>query len=168
MLWDELLLMLASGTSLFIEAFFECAIAFNAQLTTTDTDQDRVNPTKWAMYRWIMHLLDSDSWLEMRGESPILFEILALRECVLHPNAQWSHELAEEILESAEMDVQETWKSLVEASGLTNDRAESAEDDTSESRQTHDVDMEDVPSNHRGWRRETGAWKPMPIGTVAA
>ena len=139
--------MLAAGSSLFIEAFLERAIAHNAKLTTADEDRDRVDPTKWAIYRWIMHVLDSDSWLEMRGESPVLFEILALRECILHPNTQWSHELAEEILEDAEMDVRATWKSLVEASALLSDHdAEAGGEATKETKRTDDVKMEDVPS----------------------
>ncbi|KAH0007746.1 Las1-domain-containing protein, partial [Aureobasidium melanogenum] len=168
LIWDELLIMLASGSSLFVEAFFERAIAHNAKMKTTDEDRDRADPTKWAIYRWIMHLLDSDSWLEMRGESPELFEILALRECILHPNTQWSHELAEEILEDAEMDVQTTWKSLVEASALVGDHDEDAEEGaTKETRRTDDVEMEDVPSEQGGWRRETGVWESVPIGTVS-
>lgn len=168
MIWDELLIMLASGSSLFIEAFFERAIAHNARMKTTDEDRDRADPTKWAIYRWIMHLLDSDSWLEMRGESPELFEILALRECILHPNTQWSHELAEEILDDAEMDVQTTWKSLVEASALVGDHEVDAEEGaTKETKRTDDVEMEDVPSEQGGWRRETGVWEGVPIGTVS-
>lgn len=168
LVWDEFLIMLASGSSLFIEAFFERAIAHNARLTTTDEDRDRADPTKWAIYRWIMHVLDSDAWLEMRGESPVLFETLALRECILHPNTQWSHELAEEILEDAEMDVRTTWKSLVKASALVSDHdADSEEDTQKETKRTDDVKMEDVPSEHGGWRRETGAWGCVPIGTVA-
>lgn len=167
MLWDELLLMLASGSSMFLEAFFERAVAYNAELTSAIEDQDRADPTKWAMYRWIMHLLESDNWLELRGDSPVLFETLALRECVLHPNTQWSQKLAEEILEDAEMDVQATWKSLVVASGLSGDEdAGTKGEEPGEKRQTDDVDMEDVSSKHGGWRRETGAWELVPIGTV--
>jgi ribosomal biogenesis protein LAS1 len=168
LIWDDLLIMLASGSSLFIEAFLERAISHNARLTTTDEDQDRADPTKWAIYRWIMHVLDSESWLEMRGESPVLFEILALRECILNPNTQWSHELAKEILEDAEMDVRATWKSLVEASALLGDHdAEAEEAATKETKRTGDVEMEDVPSGQGGWRRETGAWESLPIGIVA-
>jgi ribosomal biogenesis protein LAS1 len=160
--------MLASGSPLFIEAFLERAIAHNARLTTTDEDRDRSDPTKWAIYRWIMHVLDSDKWLEMRGESPVLFEILALRECILHPNTQWSQELAEEILEDAEMDVRTTWKSLVEASALQSDYdAEAGEAAAKETKKTDDVRMEDVPSEQGGWRRETGVWEPVPIGIVS-
>ncbi|THW14121.1 Las1-domain-containing protein [Aureobasidium pullulans] len=167
LIWDELLIMLASGSSQFTEAFFERAIAHNAKLTTTNEDRDRADPTKWAMYRWIMHVLDSDAWLEMRGESPILYETLALRECVLHPNTQWSHELAEEILEDAEMDVQTTWKSLIKASALPDGHSIDVEEEASkETKKTDDVKMEDVPSE-QGWRRETGAWECVPIGTVS-
>ncbi|KAG9807371.1 hypothetical protein KCU98_g19628, partial [Aureobasidium melanogenum] len=94
--------------------------------------------------------------------------ILALRECILHPNTQWSHELAEEILEDAEMDVQTTWKSLVEASALVGDHDEDAEEGaTKETKRTDDVEMEDVPSEQGGWRRETGVWESVPIGTVS-
>ncbi|KAI5200731.1 Las1-domain-containing protein [Aureobasidium subglaciale] len=164
LIWDELLIMLAAGSSLFLEAFFERAIAHNAKLTTTNEDQDRADPTKWAIYRWIMHVLDSDSWLEARGDSPVLFEILALRECILHPNAQWSHKLAAEILEDAEVDVQSTWKSLVKASALYVDDEEEA---TKETEKTDNVEMEDVRSEHGRWRRETGVWECVPIGTVS-
>jgi ribosomal biogenesis protein LAS1 len=168
LIWDDLLIMLASGSALFIEAFFERAIAHNARLTTTDEDRDRADPTKWAIYRWIMHVLDSEKWLEMRGESPVLFEILALRECILHPNTQWSQELAEEILEDAEMDVRTTWKSLVEASALQSDHDTEAEEGaTKETKRTDDVKMEDVPLEQGGWRRETGVWEAVPIGIVS-
>jgi len=104
----------------------------------------------------------------MRGESPVLFEIMALRECILHPNAQWSQELAEEILEDAEVDVRSTWKSLVEASALQNDQdMDVSEGATKEMKKTDDVKMEDVPSEQGGWRRETGAWEAVPIGIVS-
>jgi ribosomal biogenesis protein LAS1 len=116
-----------------------------------------------------MHVLESDNWLEMRGESPVLFEIMVLRECCLHPNTQWSHELAEEVLEDAEVDVQTTWKSLVQASALLSDDQDGHVEGevVKHAQETGDVHMEDVRSEHGGWRRETGVWEGVPIGTVS-
>lgn len=171
MLWDELLLQLGKRSCGFAEAFLERAIAYIARFTTTDVDHDSGNPTKWAIYRWIMHLLFSDDWLEAR-ESGNDWRGTALRECALHPQSQWSKDLANDIVEQSDDEVRTICQGIVYASFLDDD--EEADKDGTNSAQGADsdgereVEMEEATqiSSHGGWRRPAGPWKPLPIGVV--
>lgn len=169
MLWDELLQMLARQSHLFFELFLECAVSHNARFTTSDDDTDKTSPTKWAIYRWILHLLDSSEWSVTRDQSSLDLECIVLRECALYPNNQWSLDLAEEILDDADKQVQSTWSKVVEASALDDEESEGSQAKQGAPEAAGavaDVVMEDTSLDYGGWRQGIQPLKSVPLGMV--
>ena len=132
--------------------FVEKAVAHIAAFTTTDSDQDGSDPTKWAVYRWLMHMLYSTGWEEARKGNTAEWEIVAMQECSLYPSSQWSQKVADELQRDVKQD-----------------------DDDREVDDGDDIVVEDVGSattvevsaaKRKGWRLAAEPWKPLPIGVV--
>lgn len=169
MLWDELLQMLAKSSPFFLEVFLERAVAHNAEFTSSEDDTDRSSPAEWAIFRWILHVLNSPEWSETREKTPLDLKCVVLRECALYPNAQWSLDLAEEILEDADKHIRSTWSQLMDVSALDEEQGEEghAEQEASlTSNPNADALMEDASSDCGGWRQGVQPWKPVPLGVV--
>ncbi|KAJ9618935.1 rRNA-processing protein las1 [Taxawa tesnikishii (nom. ined.)] len=145
MLWDEPLIALVRE----FRPFFESLVMYMISTLATSTDiEDEVDTQKEALFEWLKHILQSDSWERIRSHGDTDYQSTMLRECCLRPG-YWPKKLGEFVLSVSKDDIEQTWGTVFRASLLQTGEAKAGSDD------------EEISW---GWRRDSEAWEPRPIG----
>lgn len=164
MLWDEPLIALVRE----FRPFFESLVMYMISTLATSTDiEDEVDTQKEALFEWLKHILQSDSWERIRSHGDTDYQSTMLRECCLRPG-YWPKKLGEFVLSVSKDDIEQTWGTVFRASLLQTGEAKAGSDveeepSTMAARASGDVVGEDEEISW-GWRRDSEAWEPRPIG----
>ncbi|KAL1302890.1 hypothetical protein AAFC00_003217 [Neodothiora populina] len=161
LLWDELLLELRLSSETFMEVFLERAVSYIAAFTNFDDDDDRSDPGKWTIYRWVMHILYSERWVQSRASTAADWESLTLLECSLYPGVKWVQNLTSDVEEAAKAAKDDVTSP---ASGSLDD-ASSSKTSTRDGKKMNS-DFADAPAQKRRRWRQDDLWEPIPIGVV--
>lgn len=165
LLWSSFLVKFSISFPTFLQALVDRLFTFlNSQwLGNRGAEQD---PTKEAMYEWIIYILTSAEW-EVVYESSIGGQhvVQTLERCFTAPTS-WNLRVAEALLQYEVTPSREQWSELLKAARDEEMEINSMEVDSTVVESKVETEVKKVTEKASGPQKYVGLWKPKPIGVL--
>ncbi|KZF26631.1 Las1-domain-containing protein [Xylona heveae TC161] len=185
-MWDDFLKYLTGRERDFLSAVLEEMAAMLVQPSRLDI---KIDAYREAVYLWLIHLLESDTWKARRRRCfSSVRSVIAT--CIMSPN-HWTRRVSTRLVESGSQELKDEFGELVElqtiemgeieggsksneeekAAAYSNNYARLLEKETTDEDRVGNEDrrlkrQKTQPSLQNGWSKWDGPWLPKPIGVV--
>ena len=172
LLWDQLLITLASESNIFLAIFLESIVVELANISS-DALSERLTV---GLHYWLTRILASSSWRNTLALQSFSVSDRIMETCCLSPAAS-SQKIAEMMLELQEGDEEfvARWRPLYRAAFTASGEAMAengsldrvpGDGDALSGLVEEDLSVGRDVQGPPGWRMHVGPWKPLPIGVV--
>ncbi|KAF2806506.1 Las1-domain-containing protein [Mytilinidion resinicola] len=154
LIWDKLLVQLHTHQVGFLSILLAQMVDYLGEPSTQHVSYE---PTKDALFEWIIHLLSQKSWKASLGKSQITLTEEVLAKCLLSVTT-WTTKLAEALVTKGDKSLQKGWMPLVDIA-----QGRICADARSNCPPTKDTE---APPARKGWTRCRGLWPQSAIGAL--